>query len=100
MAFKDFQDAREEISYHEFMQLPVAINSEMTDDWWDSDDRPVSFFVYCDKQHWISRHFVDEYLGEFRYEYRLHIEKEEMQSDDLEYLEMHLYLWLYDEDCI
>lgn len=100
MAFKDFQDAREEISYHEFMQLPVAINSEMTDDWWDSDDRPVSFFVYSDRQHWISRHFVDEYLGESLYEYRLHIEKEEMQSDNLEYLEMHLYLWLYDENCI
>ena len=95
MAFKDFQDAREEISYHEFMQLPVAINSEMTDDWWDSDDRPVSFFVYSDRQHWISRHF-----GESRYEYRLHIEKEEMQSDNLEYLEMHLYLWLCDENCI
>lgn len=82
------------------MQLPVAINSEMTDDWWDSDDRPVGFYTYCDNQYWISEHFVHEYLGEPRYEYRLHIEKEEMQSDDLEYLEIHLYLWLYNENCI
>lgn len=100
MAFKDFQDARKEISYHEFMQLPVAVNLEMADSWWDVNDRPISFLTYYNEQNWISKHFAEIWPGEFHCEYGLHIEKEKMRSSDLEYLEMHLYLWLYDNVCI
>lgn len=91
--FIDWVETRREISLDEFEQkFPGAVDNYELD-----EAPPEKIFIY-EGDVWIAllNHSSDKQEVHFFWTF---IERDEYTSDDIEDLELRLYLWAHDEDC-